>query len=131
MKDELVLLRKPNWYMIKSKSNDKCQDTCISAIFSFIYDQFDKIFGSDILKKEECTISNSVDIDISELPLQLPFFNNCIPLKITIRANSQSPFFFSNVLFELSHEMCHYVVRQYKNNKIISDGLLEERIMIL
>ena len=86
-------------------------------ILAYLLEEFSRIFGSDVMTNEDCIVYN----DISS---QCPRFIHSSPL--SIRLHQKSLMFWSQTIFQLSHEMCHYAMHQTKDNKDITLSWFEE-----
>ena len=78
------------------------------AIFNLLFPEYERIFGTDVMNHEVCCIYNDPE---STGPM-LQYGN---PLRI--RTHLSSLGFWCQEIFQLSHEMCHYAIRQKKQNK--------------
>lgn len=78
------------------------------VIFELLLPEYERIFGSGIMNREVCCIYND---SASSCPM-LQYGN---PLRI--RTNLSSLGFWCQEIFQLSHEMCHYAIRQKKLSK--------------
>lgn len=94
-----------NWVLEVQKPDDEY----LHAIFSFVLAQFVEIFGLEMMCKEKCVIYNE-----SESPYPMLVLN-CHPIRIRLSMEKLS--YWCQLIFQLSHEMMHYVVRQCGQNK--------------
>ena len=78
------------------------------AIFDFLLPEYERIFGTDVMNHEVCCIYN-------DPASTSPMLQYGKPLRI--RTNLSSLGFWCKEIFQLSHEMCHYAIRQKKQNK--------------
>ena len=74
----------------------------IFPLFKFVLPMFESIFGQAVMAKEQC----AVYLDMTCATAPLIAFN---PTRIILKAESC---YFSQVIFQLSHELTHYAVRQ-------------------
>lgn len=100
------------WTVQKS---DHCENTAF--ILAFLLEEFSRIFGSNVMTNEDCIVYN-------DILSQCPRFNHSSPL--SIRLHQKSLTFWSQTIFQLSHEMCHYAMHQTKENKDITLSWFEE-----
>jgi hypothetical protein len=77
----------------------------LSILFRFVLPMFERIFGQSIMSKEACTVFS--DLDCPTAPVTA--FN---PTRIILKAE---PSYWSQVVYQLSHELTHYAVRQKTN----------------
>lgn len=90
-------------------SFQECPDVeYTKAIFNFLLPEYERIFGTAVMNHEVCCIYND---PASEGPM-LQYGN-----PLYIRTNLSSLGFWCQEIFQLSHEMCHYVIRQKKKHK--------------
>lgn len=94
--------------------------TYLKSILEFILDEFCRIFGEDIMYNEECTIFND---PAAKYPMLII---NRTP--IAIRLAQPSLLYWAQTIYQLSHEICHYVIRQHKNKKDFTLSWFEEPI---
>lgn len=87
-------------------------------ILAFLLEEFSRIFGNDIMAIEDCIIFNDPH---SECPMLI---TNLSP--IHIRLSQESLTAISQTIYQLSHEMCHYAIRQRKTNKDFTLSWFEE-----
>jgi hypothetical protein len=77
----------------------------IYPLFKFVLPMFEGIFGVDVMSKEMCSVY--VDMNCPTAPVIT--FN---PTRIILRAE---PCYWCQVVYQLSHELTHYAVRQNTN----------------
>ena len=87
-------------------------------ILAFLLEEFSRIFGNDIMAIEDCIIFNDPH---SECPMLI---TNLSP--IHIRLSQECLTAISQTIYQLSHEMCHYAIRQRKTNKDFTLSWFEE-----
>lgn len=90
----------------------------LEKIFFFLLLLFEDIFGEDTMHNENCIVYNDVNADcpmliISENP-------------IIIRLSQESTNYWAQCIFQLSHELCHYAIRQNKVDKAKTISWYEE-----
>lgn len=81
----------------------------LESILSFLLDYYSVLFGDGILTDEKCVVFNDPQADCPMLITNTPF--------PWIRLAQDSLTYWTQTIYQLSHEMCHYVFRQYKTNK--------------
>ncbi|MBT1169963.1 hypothetical protein [Bifidobacterium sp. SO4] len=92
----------------------------MEPLTEFVLQQFIKIFGINNINNEPCIIFNNSNDQNPRL------FINTTPLRIQTCMDSYQ--YWSQFIFQLSHEIMHYVIRQHKNNKKTEVKWLEETI---
>lgn len=95
-------------------------DKWLHMIFDFLRSEYSRIFGEDTMTKELCTIYND---PIAECPMLII---NHKP--ILIRLALSTPRDWNRAIYQLSHELCHYAIRQHKVNKEFTLSWFEEII---
>lgn len=90
----------------------------LQAIATFLLSEFSRLFGLEIVCAEKCVIYNDASADTPML------VTNSSP--ISIRLAQPSLNYWSQTVFQLSHELCHYVIRQKKQDKSVTLGWFEE-----
>lgn len=103
---------KGKWTVLKFENYE---DTIF--ILCFLLDKFSEIFGKDVMFNEDCVVYNDTSASC-------PRFNHSSPLSIRLHQSSLT--FWSQTIFQLSHEMCHYAMYQTKENKDITLSWFEE-----
>ena len=88
------------------------------ALLQFLLVEFSHIFGSGTMFAEECVVFNDQEADCPMLII------NSTPVRIRLAQSSLS--FFAQTIFQLSHELCHYAIRQHKVNKDFTLSWFEE-----
>ena len=81
----------------------------LMALLRFLLAEYSRVFGADIMTAEECIVYNDPE---SECP-RIIF--NTVPIRIRLHQKSLS--FWAQTIFQLSHELCHYALRQCRVNK--------------
>jgi len=89
-------------------------------LFSHIFKLFEEIFGSRIMNSELCILYNDEKADC---PMLIISTN-----PIRIRTNAKDLSYWAQFIYHLSHEMTHYVIRQYKTDKTAIIKWFEETI---
>ena len=95
-----------NFYVIANNTDDEYY---LSELASFIISGYECELGINFNDYEKCYIYNDAD---AECPM---FIINTNPVKIRLAQASTS--YWAQSIYQLSHEMCHYLFRQYKSNK--------------
>jgi len=90
----------------------------LRAILDFQLQEFIRIFGTNIMFGEPCTVYNDSQATVPMLLL------NRNP--ISIRLAQPSLAYWAQTVFQLSHELCHYALRQTKRNKSYTLSWFEE-----
>lgn len=83
-------------------------DDNILAILSLLLPEFCRIFGKDAVVAEACEIYNFPEASC-------PMLEYGSPLKIRLAQKSTT--YWAQTIFQLSHELCHYVIRYFKQDK--------------
>ena len=95
-----------NWILIE-QTQDEIK--YMRFIFTFVLDQFVEIFGAEIMEAELCIVFNSMN---APCPMLITNQN-----PIALRTDVKSLGIWNQYVYQLSHELTHYVIRQYKENK--------------
>ena len=95
---------------------DNFEQTC--CILEFLLEEYNRIFGEDIMFNENCIVFNDPR---SNCPMLI---TNMTPVHIRLAQESLS--YWAQTVFQLSHEMCHYAIRQRKENKGFTLSWFEE-----
>lgn len=106
-----------NWTFAK-KTIDEQQ--YMDPLFTFVLNQFLEIFEIEALSSEQCVICND---PTAPYPMLV---TNCAPIRI--RTNATSLNHWAQYVYQLSHELTHYVIRQYKEDKAVIVKWFEETI---
>lgn len=87
-------------------------------VLSFLLEEFIRWVGPGIMLNEDCVVCNIPQ-------LNSPCFIGCIvPARIVLTQESHS--YWSQTIYQLSHEMCHYAFSQCKENKNCTLSWFEE-----
>lgn len=89
------------------------------CILEFLLEEYCRIFGHHIMYNADCIVYNAPHS-------RCPRFIHSSPLSIRLRQSSLS--LWSQTIFQLSHELCHYAMYQTKANKNITLSWFEEII---
>lgn len=100
------------WVVVNAENSNQT-----GAILEFLLEEFCRIFGSDVMMNERCVVFNDPKSDC-------PRFNHSVPL--CIRLHQSRLTLWSQTIFQLSHEMCHYAMHQTKANRDITLSWFEE-----
>ena len=101
------------WTVQKS---ELCENTAF--ILVFLLEEFSRVFGSDVMTNEDCIVYNDAR---SECPMLI---TNIRPIHIRLSQETLSAL--SQTIYQLSHEMCHYAIRQRKSTKDFTLSWFEE-----
>lgn len=85
---------------------EHCEDAC--SILRFLLEEFERLFGYDVMFNEDCVVYNDPH---SKCPMLVA---NSLPIRIRLSQERLS--YWSQTIFQLSHEMCHYAIKQRTNN---------------
>lgn len=102
-----------NWKIRAFENSEKLEE-----IFNFLMTEYCRIFGTDTMTKEPCTIFNDQG---AECPMLIVNRN-----PIQIRLAQKSLDYWAQTIFQLSHELCHYAIRQHKDDKNFTLSWFEE-----
>lgn len=92
----------------------------MEPVVEFVLQQFIQIFGINIINNEPCIVFNN------EKDKQPRLFINTTPIRIQVCMDSYQ--YWSQFIFQLSHEIMHYAIRQRKKDKRAEVKWLEETI---
>ena len=81
----------------------------LTAIYKLLMFRFREVFGSETMEAEPLVICNCPEAQCSML------VTSCTP--VVIRLAQQSLSYWAQTIFQLSHEMCHFAIRQHKADK--------------
>jgi len=87
----------------------------MEPLFDFVFEQFCEIFGTEYMNGEPCEVFNDPD---SECPQLLFRFN-----PIRLRTQAKSLTHWAQYIFQLSHELTHYAIRQFKEIRNKENGV--------
>ena len=90
----------------------------IYQILVFLLDEYSRLFGENIMFNETCIVYNEPQ---SECPMLI---TNVTPL--SLRLSQTSTLFWAQTIYQLSHELAHYAMRQAKHNKNFTLSWFEE-----
>lgn len=106
-----------NWQM---EGIAECDKRSAESIFHLVYKFFIEIFGEEIMTKEHCIIYNEIDAPYPML------ITNYIPVRIRLDISGFNCW--CQYIYQLSHEMTHYAIRQQKVDKDVTISWFEETI---
>lgn len=85
-------------------------------ILDFLLEEYSRIFGTNIMYNSPCYIYNDRNSPCPRIDVS--------PMRI--RLGQQSLNFWSQTIYQLSHELCHYAIQQGKVNKSVWLSWFEE-----
>lgn len=106
-----------NWILVIRTPEEK---KYMRPLFIFVLKLFVEIFGENTMAAEFCVLYNDAS---SECPMLI---RNTVPIHIRTRAENLG--YWAQFIYQLSHEMTHYVIRQYKTDKAAIVKWFEETI---
>lgn len=106
-----------NWNLFIGTEDER---KYMCPLFEFVLQQFIEIFGETALRAEQCIVYNDSK---SNYPMLITNRN-----PIQLRTCSKSLQYWSQYIYHTSHELTHYVIRQYKENKDTIIKWFEETI---
>lgn len=89
-------------------------------LLAFLLAEFARLFGQSIMFNEDCVVYNDPSAECPMLVI------NTAPVRI--RLVQKSFLYWSQTIYQLAHEMCHYAFRQRKENKGFTLSWFEELI---
>lgn len=95
-----------NWILIEQTQDEVAY---MRPLFSFVLGQFVEIFGTGLMEAELCVVFNEANAPYPMLII------NKNPIQLRVNATSLNHW--AQYIYQLSHELTHYVIRQYKENK--------------
>ena len=95
-----------NWTLDIRTEDDR---KYMRPLFEFLLLQFVEIFGETVFGAEECIAYND-----STAPYPM-LITNCTPIQL--RTCLKSLQYWAQYIYQTSHELTHYVIRQYKEDK--------------
>lgn len=95
-----------NWILIEH-TQDEIE--YMGPLFSFVLGQFVEIFGDKLMKAELCVVFNEAN---APYPMLITSQD-----PIRLRVNVVLLNYWAQFIYQLSHELTHYVIRQYKENR--------------
>lgn len=102
-----------NWIIQSIGGNED-----IFWISVFLIDEYSRLFGENVMYNETCIIYNEPH---SECPMLI---TSICPLMI--RLSQENTSCCAQTIYQLSHELCHYAIRQAKINKEFTLSWFEE-----
>jgi len=101
-------------------TGNKDQDKYLESLFIFLHKEFESIFGTDVVNGIKCTIYNDKDAES-------PFIHYVSDKELKIRLHLSSTIYWCQVVFQLAHEMTHYIFCQtYEYKKLFGSKWNEE-----
>lgn len=97
------MVMKHTWIIEKQDGSNYLQ-----AILRFVLLEFCRIFGTEIMYNEVCSVYNDPQADC-------PMLITCRK-PICIRLAQENLSYWAQTIFQLSHELCHYAIRQRKGS---------------
>ena len=104
----------PTWYVMDSDGYEY-----LSSNLEFLLDEYVQLFGEEIVNKTPCIVFN-------EPSSTCPMFIHSQPLLIRLSQSGLS--YWAQTIFQLSHELSHYVMYQARNGIDMSLSWFEEII---
>lgn len=96
----------------------KCEGSKYTeSILEFLLAEYIRIFGAGVMTTAPCIVYN-------DSTAKCPQFNHSQPL--SIRLNQPSLSYWSQTIYQLSHELCHYAMYQTKQDKSFTLSWFEE-----
>lgn len=89
-------------------------------VFSLLISEFERIFGYNTMNNEKCLTFNDAQAGCPMLIIK----STPIQIRLTLKTLS----YWDQTIFQLSHEFCHYAIRQHKVQKECTLSWLEEII---
>ena len=108
-------MNKPVWIVQKEP-----QSEYTVSILRLLLPEYARIFGVKTMSNEECFVYNDTQATCPML------ITNSAPISIRLAQPSLS--FWAQTIFQLSHELCHYAIRQSKTDKSVTLAWFEEII---
>lgn len=90
----------------------------VKQLLDFLLPEFIRIFGKEIMKAEKCAVFNDPKASCPMLII------GTTPVMIRLAQYSTS--YWAQTIYQLSHELCHYAIRQRKQDKEFTLKWLEE-----
>ena len=100
------------WMVAKQEHSDY-----LESILAFLLPEYERIFGAEVMNAAPCVIYN-------EPASECPMFCHTTPLKI--RLSLESFQYWAQIIYQLSHEMCHFAIHQKKQDKTRTLSWFEE-----
>ena len=101
------------WSIVQCEGSES-----VRALLELLMPEYIRIFGKDTMLYEPCIVYNEKQ---SSCPMLV---TNTNPIRIRLSQLSLS--YWAQTVFQLSHEMCHYAIRQKKSDKDYSLTWFEE-----
>lgn len=106
-------MNKNVWGIVASENSES-----LTALFDFLMIEYCRIFGIDTMTNESCIIYNDTNAKFPTLII------NRNPIQIRLAQSSLT--YWAQTIFQLSHELCHYAIRQHKADKNFTLSWFEE-----
>ena len=90
----------------------------VKHLLGFLLPEYTRLFGVETMNGERCIVFNDPKADCPML------ITSTVP--VMIRLAQASTVYWAQTVYQLSHEMCHYAIRQRKTDKHFSIKWLEE-----
>jgi len=100
------------WVLVKRTVDEL---NYMEPLFDFVFEQFCEIFGIEYMNGEPCKVFNDPD---SECPQLLYRYT---PIRLRTKAKSLTHW--AQYIFQLSHELTHYAIRQFKEIRTKDGGV--------
>lgn len=110
-------IREPNVMSHNIKEVIKSEDQDIRSFLDFLLIEYIRIFDFNNEELEECTVYNDTSA-------KTPIFQHASNLQIRLALEDTS--YWCQLIYQLSHELCHYVIRQFKKEKEMTLSWFEE-----
>lgn len=94
------------------------RNNSVMSILQLLLIEFERIFGEEVMNNEMCIVYNDSKADCPMLKI------GCNPIEI--RLSQEETSYWAQTIFQLSHELCHYAIRQSKKNKLFTLSWFEE-----
>ena len=101
------------WTIQKAERSDQA-----TSILLFLLEEFSRLVGADIMFREDCVVYNDPHADCPMLII------NTLP--VHIRLVQCNYLYWTQTIYQLSHERCHFAFRQCKENKKFTLRWFEE-----
>ena len=106
------------WSYLSTGNRD--HDKYLENLFTFLHKEFESIFGADVVNGIKCTIYNDAES-------ASPFIHYVSDHELKIRLRTSSMSYWCQVVFQLAHEMTHYLYCQtYDYTKLYGSKWNEE-----
>lgn len=106
------------WHVVKKGDITDSNKNQIVDLVLFVETLFSKVFDMNMVLHEECNFYNDMSRDS---PI---FFNNIIPYEIVTSVSDVG--YWDQLLYQLSHEMCHFILHVSKDNRDLFFEWFEE-----